>query len=183
MKTEKERQAAIFEIVDWENPGPGGFYDDLGNPARQPHLVRNLPFAEDPASLRSSKTGFEEGDDVDEEDERPLGALRKSWLDHGESLVDQPLKVRYSDLDPKAHYKVRVVYGGDAPKMKIRMMANDTIEIHPFIQKPNPVRRLEFDIPPEATRGGVLELSWFRPEGLGGNGRGCEVSEIWLMRK
>ena len=24
----------------WTDPGPGGFYDDLGNPAQQPHLVR-----------------------------------------------------------------------------------------------------------------------------------------------
>jgi len=183
MKTEKERLAAIFEIVDWENSGPGGFYDDLGNVSRQPHLVRGLPFAEDPASLVSSKTGFEEGDVMDEPDEQPLGALRKSWLDHAESLVDQPLKVRYRDLDPKAHYKVRVVYSGDAPKMKIRMVANEAVEIHPFIEKPNPVRRLEFDLPWETTLGGSLELSWFRPPGLGGNGRGCQVSEVWLMRK
>jgi hypothetical protein len=181
-KSEKERLAAIFEIVDWENPGPGGFYDDLGNSARQPHLVRNRPFAEDPASLLSAKTGFEEGDAVDEPDEKPLGALRKSWLDHAESLVDQPLKVRYDDLDPRARYKVRVVYAGDAPKMKIRMVANGSVEIHPFIEKPNPTRRLEFELPPEATRGGTLELSWMRPTGLGGNGRGCQVSEIWLMR-
>jgi hypothetical protein len=183
MKVEKDRLAAIFQIVDWENPGPGGFYDDLGNTSRQRHLVRNFSFAEDPASLQSSKAGFEEGDVVDEEDERPLGALRKSWLDHAESLVDQSLKMRYLDLDPKARYKVRVVYAGDAPKMKIRMVANGAVEIHPFIEKPNPVRRLEFDLPPETTRGGVLELSWFRPPGLGGNGRGCQVSEVWLMRK
>ena len=183
MKSEKERLAAVFEIVDWENPGPGGFYDDLGNVSRQRHLARNLPFAEDPASLESSKTGFEEGDVMDEPDEQPLGALRKSWIDHAESLVDQPLRVRYHDLDPKGRYKVRVVYAGDAPKMKIRMLANGAVEIHPFIQKPNPARRLEFDLPWEVTRGGTLELSWQRPPGLGGNGRGCQVSEIWLMRK
>jgi hypothetical protein len=183
MKSEKERLAAIFEIVDWENPGPGGFYDDLGNVSRQRHLVRNLPFAEDPASLESSKTGFEQGDVMDEPDEQPLGALRKSWIDHAESLVDQPLRVRYHDLDPKARYKVRVVYAGDAPKMKIRMLANGAVEIHPFIQKPNPARRLEFDLPWEVTRGGALELSWRRPSDLGGNGRGCQVSELWLMRQ
>jgi hypothetical protein len=182
MKSEKERADAIFEIVDWENPGPGGFYDDLGNVSRQRHLVRNFPFAEDPASLQSSKTGFEEGDVMDEPDERPLGALRKSWLDHAETLVDQPLRVRYFDLDPKAQYKVRLVYAGDAPKMKIRMTANG-VEIHPFMQKPNPAKRLEFDLPREITRGGTLELSWQRPAGLGGNGRGCQVSELWLMRR
>jgi hypothetical protein len=133
--------------------------------------------------LQSSKTGFEEAEVVDEPDEKPLGALRKSWLDHAETLVDQPLRVRYTDLDPNARYKVRVVYAGDAPKMKIRMVANAAVEIHAFIDKPNPVRRLEFDLPWEVTRGGALELSWQRPPGLGGNGRGCQVSEIWLMRQ
>ncbi len=183
MGSERERLAAVDEIVNWTNPGPGGFYDDLGNAAAQPHLVRGLPFAEDPASLRSSKTGFEEGDVVDDPDEKPLGALRKSWLDHAESLVDQPLTVRYTDLDPRARYKVRVVYAGDAPKMKIRMMANTKTEIHPLIEKPNPARPLEFKLPPETTRSGTLELSWFRPPGLGGNGRGCQVAEIWVIRE
>lgn len=183
MKSEKERARGIDEILNWTNPGPGGFYDDFGNAARQPHLVRGLPFAQDPASLASSKTGFEEGDVNDEPDEAPLGALRKSWLDHAESLIDQPLRARYTDLDPNARYKVRVVYAGDAPKMKIRLVANGTTEIHPFLAKPNPTVPLEFDLPPETTRSGVLELSWFRPTGLGGNGRGCQVSEIWIIRK
>ena len=31
---------AVEEILQWTNPGPGGFYDDLGNIACQPHLVR-----------------------------------------------------------------------------------------------------------------------------------------------
>jgi len=40
-----------------------------------------------------------------------------------------------------------------------------------------------FDIPAEATQEGLLELSWYREQGLGGNGRGCQVSEIWLIKK
>jgi hypothetical protein len=46
-----------------------------------------------------------------------------------------------------------------------------------------PVRPLEFDIPREATATGELTLSWSREPGLGGNGRGSQVSEIWLIRK
>ena len=38
LRSEPERVAALNEIVHWTDPGPGGFYDDLGNPARQPHL-------------------------------------------------------------------------------------------------------------------------------------------------
>lgn len=181
--SEADRLKKIDEVLNWSNPGPGGFYDDLGNSAAQPHLVRGLPFERDPASLVSSKTGFEEGDDVDEPDEKPAGALRISWIDHAESLVDQPLKLRYDHLDPSAAYKIRIVYAGDSPKKKIRLVANDAIEIHPFITKPFPYRPIEFDIPREATRTGILTLAWSRELGLGGNGRGCQVSEIWLVKK
>ncbi len=174
--------AGLRELVDWTDPGPGGYYDDLGNLARQPHLVRGLPFAQDPASLVSSKVGFEEGEVVDEPDEQPAGALRRAWLDHAESLGETPLQVHYDDLYPQARYKVRIVYGGDSPKLRIRLEANDGIEIHPFRDKRPIYRPVEFDIPPAATRTGSLTLTWHREPGLGGNGRGCQVAELWLIK-
>jgi hypothetical protein len=42
---------------------------------------------------------------------------------------------------------------------------------------------LEYYIPREATRDGKLNLTWYRTQGLGGNGRGCAVAEIWLVKK
>ncbi|MDT7893641.1 hypothetical protein [Fervidibacter sp.] len=45
------------------------------------------------------------------------------------------------------------------------------------------MRPLEFDIPTEAVKGGTLTLTWYPEPGLGGNGRGCQVSELWLIRK
>ena len=182
LPTAAAQLAGLREIVDWTDPGPGGFYDDLGNIARQPHLVRGLPFDQDPASLVSSKVGFEEGDVVDEPDEKPEGALRCSWLDHAESLCETPLQVHYDDLDPHVRYKVRIVYGGDSPKLRIRLEANDGIEIHPFRDKRPIYRPVEFDLPPAATRTGSLTLTWHREPGLGGNGRGCQVAELWLIK-
>ena len=181
--SEAERIQAIEGIVNWTSPGPGGYYDDTGNIGRQPHVVRGLPFEMDPANLVSARVGFEEGDVVDEPDEKPEAALRMSWLDHAESLVDQPLTLRYLDLDPTTPYKVRVVYVGDSPQRTIRLVANGKYEIHPLIKKEFPYRPVEFDIPAEATQGGRLELTWNREPGLGGNGRGCQVSEIWLIKK
>ena len=35
----KRGSREIDAIVNWTNPGPGGFYDDLGDPHRRPHLV------------------------------------------------------------------------------------------------------------------------------------------------
>ena len=40
LATEVERLQRIDEIIHWKDPGPGGFYDDLGNAAAQPHLVK-----------------------------------------------------------------------------------------------------------------------------------------------
>jgi hypothetical protein len=180
LNTERERLEELHRITHWSDPGPGGFYDDLGNIAAQPHLVRGLRFAEDPASLQSAKTGFSEGPDGDEAADQPW---RMSWMDHAESLVDEPLRLRYADLDPGAQYAIRVVYGGDGLRKKIRLVADGMIEIHPLINKPYPCRPVEFDIPREATRDGALELAWYREPGLGDNGRGCQVSEIWLIKK
>ncbi len=183
MTNEVARLQEIDRIVNWTNPGPGGFYDDTGNIARQPHVVRNLPFAKDPASLKSSKVGFEEGDVTDEPGERPDGAVRMSWLDHAESLIDEPLTLHYDGLDRSAAYKVRVMYVGDAPAIPIRLVANGTLEVHKMMTKPFKFAPLEFDIPRQATTNGALDLQWTRPPGLGGNGRGCQVSEVWLIRK
>ena len=168
---EAERLKGIDAIVSWTDPGPGGFYDDLGNPLQQPHLVRGPGYRDDPAFLASSLVGFSY---------RP--AQRSSWWTHAESLVDAPLQMHYSDLDRGAQYKIRVVYGGDSPATKIRLVANG-VQVHPLITKPSPVRPVEFDIPQEATEKGELDLSWNREPGLGGNGRGCQVSEVWLIRK
>jgi hypothetical protein len=181
-KTETERLAALDEILNWTDPGPGGFYDDLGNLSRQPHLVRGLGAERDPAFLESSLVGFEEGDVVDEPDEKPEGALRYSWMNHAESLNDAPLEVHYDGLDPNAHYRLRVVYAGDSPKRKIRLETGGGLEIHPMMAKPWPIRPAEFDVPPRATAKGELTLRWFRDPALGGNGRGCQVSELWLIK-
>jgi len=172
LSSEPERLRAVEEIVHWTDPGPGGFYDDLGNLSRQPHLVRGPGFEEDPAHLRSALVGF-----------APRASLRTSWRDHAEALNDAPLRMHYTGLDPSARYRLRVVYGGDAIKRRIRLVADDRFEVHPLIEKPFPFRPLEFDIPAEATADGELWLSWYQEAGLGGNGRGCQVSEVWLMRK
>ena len=177
-----EGLAAIQEILRWTDPGPGGFYDDLGNIACQPHLVRGGGFSEDPGAFRFPRVDFEEDLVVDEPEEDPGVARRVSWMDHAEVLYDAPLLMVYNDLDPKAHYKIRVLYAGDGPKRKVRLVANDTIEVHPYLAKPWPFKVLEFPIAPTATQQGKLKLSWFGEPGLGGNGRSCQVSEVWLMK-
>jgi hypothetical protein len=164
--------AEIDRILNWTDPGPGGFYDDLGDPARQPHLVRGSVSLEYHAHWP------------------------RSWWTYAESFYDDPLQMRYTGLDRTAQYRIRIVYAGDSPGRRIRLVGRASrparvlqnpppveIEIHPLMLKPQPVRPIEFDIPRAATAQGTLDLSWYRESGLGGNGRGCEVAEVWLIKK
>jgi len=178
LRSEEERRAAIQRILNWTNPGPGGFYDDLGNPAKEPHLVRGPGFRDDPAAVISPRADFE----ADEDMGATGVARRTSWMDHAESLYDAPLQMRYIGLDDKAGYKIRVVYGGDDFRHKIRLVADEGIEIHPYIAKPFPIEPMEFAIPPGVIKKGELLLTWSGEQGLGGNGRTCQVSEVWLIR-
>jgi hypothetical protein len=102
-------------------------------------------------------------------------------MDHAESLYDTPLRMRYTGLDPRARYKLRVVYAGDNAR-KMRLVANETTEIHPYISRPIPLKPVEFTVPQSVTASGELNLSWFGEVGLGGNGRNCQVSEVWLIK-
>ena len=178
LEAEPERLAALDEILNWTNPGPGGFYDDLGNLTRQPHLVRGPGFDEDPAYFQSSLVGF---------GIRSLGAgmlqYPRSWWDNAETLYEAPLEMLYHGLDPHAQYKVRVVYAGDSTKPKIRLDAGSGIEIHPLMSRPIPFRPVEFDIPAQATASGELHLTWHRESGLGDAGRGLQIAEVWVIRK
>ncbi|MFI5459735.1 MAG: hypothetical protein ACHRXM_30285 [Isosphaerales bacterium] len=169
---EESRLSEIDAIVNWTNPGPGGFYDDLGDPLRRPHVVMGSAYDKDPAFLHGTLTGF------DQEPE-----WRRSWCRHAGSLYDEPLRMRYSGLERTAAYKIRVVYTGDMFQAKLRLVAGESIEVHPFLLKPRDMKPLEFDIPRDAMRAGVLNLSWHAEPGRGGNGRGCQVSEVWMIKK
>ncbi|MBI4906731.1 MAG: hypothetical protein HY820_24090 [Acidobacteria bacterium] len=171
---ETDRLKMLDEIVNWTNPGPGGFYDDLGNMLAQPHLVIGDGFEKDPDFLRSALMGFGS--------RTPQDGWRTSWYNHAETMYDGKVRMRYTDLDPKARYRLRVVYAGDQPGIPIKLVANGSQQIHDYIRKPAPIAPVEFDVPAEATRGGTLELEWTRPPGLGGAGRGAQVSEVWLVR-
>ena len=172
ISNENERLHAIVQMVNWTNPGPGGFYDDLGDLAHQPHLLRGKGYELDPEFRESPWIGFDE-----------LPRARMSWIRFAETRYETPLQLQYIGLDPDARYHVKAVYSGEREYhgvVKIRLEA-DGKEIHPFIVKPYPIIPLEFDIPRECTQDGALTLSWFQNTDRTGAGRGCQVAEVWLF--
>lgn len=169
-----EQLRAIDRIVQWRNPGPGGFYDDLGDLEHQPHLVTGKGPEQDPGGWESPLVAM----GAREFNGKALSLSASTWV---EGLYDRGIRLRYPRLDPKARYRVEVVYGAYERGGPIRLVADGTHEIHPFLRKP--LERQEFPIPAEATKDGVLELE-FQPEpGRGGNGHSLQVSEVWLVRE
>ena len=172
LASEAERLAKLDEIVNWTNPGPGGFYDDLGNAMAQPHLVTGEGFDKDPELRHTAFIGWAS-------EMAPQRGGRVSWFDEAEALFDEPLRLRYTSLDPHARYKLRVVY---ATRGKLRLVAGGNVQIHDYLDQQSLPKPAEFDIPAEATQSGTLTLEWTRPQGLGGAGGGNQVSEVWLIR-
>jgi hypothetical protein len=171
------RLRGIEAILRWTDPGPGGFYDDLGDPSHQPHLVRQDTYATDPGFLESPSVGF-----------RSERAWRRSWCNHVDGQYETPIVMHYPKIDPKARYKLRLVYAGEYFQARVRLVASSAdadgrpIEVHPFRAKPQPVQPVEFDIPAEATAGGKLTLTWHANPERGGPGRGCQIAEVWLIK-
>lgn len=172
MPEEREKLAAVEGLLNWCNPGPGGFYDDLGDPLNQPHLVRDLTKDFDPENRTNPLLGYSGRPD-----------RRISWFVDAETRFEAPLKMQYDHLDPEAQYVVRVVYAGDKFDTQMRLLADDKLEVHGFMDKPQPIAPVEFDVPQEATADGALTLTWYQTPGRGSAGRGCQVGEVWLMKK
>ena len=171
LESDADRISGIEAILHRTDPGPGGFYDDLGNLRLQPHLVHSTDYAADPDFRHSSLVGF-----------GSRAGWPLAWCQNAQTLHDAPLQMHYDGLDPKAHYKVRVVYAGDSFHNLIRLDAEE-YQVHDWFKKADPPVPVEFDVPLSATADCKLTLTWRQEPGKGANGRGCQVAEVWLIRK
>lgn len=173
LSNETEKLAAINEILNWENPGEGGFYDDLGSLNKQPHVVQPLDWALDPGRLRSlqNEISWHNGNRQD----LKRGGGRLSWQNQAQTLYGTPLQMHYTGLQAEKQYKLRVVYTGRfAPTM--RLTANGTYTVHSDLPQPATPTVLEYLLPLDVTAGGTLDLKWDLV-----SGRGCQVAEVWLV--
>jgi len=162
-----EQLARIDRIVNWEDPGPGGFYDNLGVEGKQPHLIRQRPWEDDPGFIHSP---------IEFQTHKPNSRLRQSWLASALTRYDTPLMMRYDGLDPAAVYRLRVTYSGPYG-VSMKCETDDGLLVHGSRDSTGAMPA-EFGIPRTATADGVLQLQWRRTNVV----RGPSVSEIWLIR-
>lgn len=173
LATEPERLAAEGTLVDWAHPVPDALYDDLGEPGNEPHLVRGAGWQRDPELYRTAIDGIA--------DRTPADGWRLSWITYAEALYETELTLRWHGLNRHRLYRVRVTYAGEDYALPLRLVANGRIPVHgPRARSHNP-ETVDFDLPQAATAGGTLRLTWTRPPGMGGSGRGRQVAEVWLL--
>jgi len=169
---EAERLEAIDRVVNRTNPGPGGFYDNMGSPSSMKRIVNTLAWEDDPGTLESPRIAFYYRVDEPEDRDIPM-----AWKNQVGTIYETPLRLYYNNLDSEATYMVRVAYTGKRGKM-LRLVADNVYAIHDLVETGNPPIR-EFEIPKEATQDGLMQLMWTCGEGQ----RGAQVSEIWLIKK
>ncbi|SDF18121.1 hypothetical protein SAMN04487996_109145 [Dyadobacter soli] len=183
LSSEAEMLREIDQLLHRTDPGPGGFYDHFGDPESWYRVVPNLSWEEDPGSLQSPRIGFGVGL-VGEEwvDEIQATGFKgqvtpRAWMKQAKTLYDQPLRIRYDNLDPDATYRIRISYTGRF-RSRMRMTTDDGLTIHDFIQT-GEQPTFEFNVPKAATADGKVEFEWTCGEGE----RGSQVTEIWLMKQ
>ena len=156
-------------IIRYEDPGPGGFYDNLGVPGEQSHLDGRFEWPADPGFIYSPIEWVNNDTDPHE---------RHSRLTHALARYEQPLEMHWSSLDPYSRYSVRMVYNGPFD-IRIKCITDNGSVIHDFLDKPGD-EIVSFPIPPEATSDGNLTLRWYQD--TTNIMRGVSVSEIWIIR-
>jgi hypothetical protein len=179
-----ERIAGVREILEWRDPGPDGFYDNLGVFGAQPHLLPGVGPAEDPSFYHSVLSSFMEPFNASTVPVWPY-----SWYTWAETFYGTPLQLKYTGLSRTDRFRVKFVYGNGAtgPHVLVRVdaiLANGTaVEMQPYKNKPSPPDAVVLSVPDKAiSPDGTLILQWKSPGGGGGNGRSCQVSEVWLEK-
>ena len=173
LDTEQVRLNEIEKVINWENPGPGGFYTDFGDLSCNPHLVMETNYNDDPGFWHSPFIGWRTGipQTLD---------WRSSWKRYIHTLFNYPLKMHYAHLDKQAQYKLRIVYLSGP----VQLVADDSILVHDyFVIQPWKIETRTYDIPIKATSDGKLTLTWNMEPAIGSTGRGNQIAEMWLMKK
>lgn len=170
MPSEEERVARLQALATWEQPGPGSFYDDIGNVAKSPHEVRNRTLAApilDMDHMALPGVMFWVGSN-------PLARSRQSWF----TSEDWPAALKYVALDPEADYVLRTTGCGDC-----FLRANGE-RLAPTIDGRQVGEIKEFPVPRGLLRDGTLTVTFdptFEPH-LNWRVQ-SRLTEIWLIKR
>ncbi len=167
MPSEADKVAHLHMLATWAHPGPGSFYDDIGNVAKCDHVIRSERYNTLLEPDRPTVPDFMFWDNGKRR-------VRQSWM----SKMDWPEGLRYIGLDPDADYVFK------------------TTGISSCLPRANGLRLVPtedgrevgdvkvFPVPRQAYREGYLTITFDVPFEPGINWRQMSrLSEAWLIKK
>jgi len=162
-----EKTERLLLIAHWERPGPGSFYDDIGNVGNMPRRIEGESVQTDPLLARNPNTGFMWWDGG-------YSRTRPSW----QSYLSRTLGLRYHGLDPTAGYTLRATGYGEPI-----VMANGAALARHEAGRAEIGEFMHFTVPAEAYADGTLVVTWEQPDESHLNWREhSRLTEVWLLR-
>jgi hypothetical protein len=162
-----EQRKALDTIAYWENPGPGSFYDDVGNISKSTHVVRTEDWHTDPLVQRSDIPGFDWWDGG-------MSRRRLSWM----VSMRWPSAMRYDHLDPSAKYKIRVTGNNEC------LLRVNGVKLQPSLYNKGIGELKEFPVPASLSQTGTLILTFDAIDEEHINWRQhSRVTEVWLIKQ
>jgi hypothetical protein len=165
--SEPEKCRRLEALAAWENPGPGSFYDNVGNASRAPHVfgTKIRPSEqEDPREPQPTYWWWEDG----------KSRARLSW-----QITMWPRKMVYEGLDPNATYVVRSTGYGQA------LLRINGQRVEPTLDGNKLGEFKEFPVPADCVKDRRLTLAWEPPPGSADLPwrQQPRLSEVWLIKK
>lgn len=185
----EQRKELLSMIVDYEAPGKGGYYDNLGTFNSAPNVVCGYPYDHGQPYVSQMLS----------EGNRPNQRSMHFTQDE-----DQGVTLFYRDLDPHSTYRIRFTFVRPwfQERYAFRMMQKsqtiwaDDIKLAEEIELPLQMSDFfTFDVPPSTTKDGELLIRLERASNVArghqveieqwrnSGGWGTIVSEVWLMKK
>lgn len=163
--SENRKAERLVEMGNWENPGEGGFYDDIGNVNKSSHVVRLQANDSDPLYTLSDNPGFDWWDSG-------YNKSRLSWM----SSMGWPV-LQYHGLDPKAKYTLRLTGVGEA----FPLVGNRELRPVKYSKETGEIK--EFSVPQELTKSGSLIIHFRDIDESHLNWRlHSRLNEAWLLK-
>jgi hypothetical protein len=162
---EKHQLQRLAEIAAWENPGPGSYYDDIGNEAKSMHVDGDAEQEAD--SFRGPEPTFWWWDSG-------KSRARLSW-----QTTMWPRRMVYEGLDPDGTYVVRTTGLGKG------LLKVDGQSVAPTVDGEAMGEFKEFPVAAEHVRDRRLVLTWDIPtdeEHLNWRQR-SRLAEVWLLKR
>ncbi|TBL81080.1 hypothetical protein [Paenibacillus thalictri] len=178
---ESSRLELLRAAIRRTDPGPGGYYDNLGSPSGWRRVVSKHDWDEDPSFGESVFTAYcVHFLHMREERKREVGPVPLAWLTQLTAFYKEPLKLRYEHLDDGSDYVLRVTYSGfmTARSGPMTLKAGDRHVLQEQLRINVPVQQIEYVISREAITDGVLTLTWSTAY----DRVGPFAAEVWLMR-